>query len=106
MRRTSTRLTFQFVPDPNTRAVNILGGSSNIAMIPCFDTLDRLADDDNIETVRVDVPAVVMMPIHVNVNSTAFSDVRVRQALGFAIDRTRFANVVFGGQGRLSCRVV
>ena len=33
--------------------------------------------------------ATVMLPLHVSTTSKAFKDVRVRQALGFAMDRTR-----------------
>ena len=65
---------------------DILEGVSSIGMLPSFDTLQKLEDDDNVDV--VEVPAAVMMPIHVNVNSEVFKDVRVRQALGFAMDRT------------------
>ena len=92
-------VTFQFVPDPSTRVVNVLQGISNIVMLPSFDTLEKLEDDENVEAVEVE--SVVMMPIHVNANSTVFSDVRVRQALGYAIDRTRVRDVVFGGHASI-----
>lgn len=89
-------ITFQFVPDPSTRVVNILQGVSSIGMLPSFDTLKKLEDDPDVDV--IEVPAAVMMPIHVNVNSEVFKDVKVRQALGFAMDRTRLRDTVFAGQ--------
>jgi peptide/nickel transport system substrate-binding protein len=89
-------VTFQFVPDPNTRAVDLLSGNAHAIMIPGFDTLGKLAGTKGITV--VEVPAVVMLPIHVNANSPVFKDVRVRQALGHAIDRTRVRDVAFAGK--------
>lgn len=88
-------VTFNFVPDASTRAVNILQGNSHIAMIPSFDILKKLDADANVDVVQVS--AAVMMPIHVNTKSSVFSDLKVRQALGFATDRTRVRDVVFAG---------
>ena len=68
-------------------------------MLPSFDTLEKLDDDENVDAVEVE--SVVMMPIHVNANSSVFSDVRVRQALGYAIDRTHVRDVVFGGHASI-----
>ncbi len=92
-------VTFNFVPDASTRAVNILQGNSHIAMIPSFDILKKLDDDKNVDVVQVS--AAVMMPIHVNTKSSVFADLRVRQALGYATDRTRVRDVVFAGDADL-----
>jgi peptide/nickel transport system substrate-binding protein len=93
------QVTFRFVPDPNTRVVDLLQKTSNVSMLPAFSTLSKLSSSKNVTV--IDVPAAVMLPIHVNVNSAVFKDVRVRQALGFAMDRTRVRDIVFDGKAQL-----
>ena len=90
---------FRFVPDPNTRVVDILQKKSNVSLVPAFSTLSKLTSSKNVALINV--PAAVMLPIHVNVQSAAFTDVRVRQALGFAMDRTRVRDIVFAGKAQL-----
>jgi len=89
-------VTFNFVPDASTRVVNVLQGNSSICMLPSFDTLEKLDSDANVDV--VEVSAAVMMPIHVNTKSAVFKDLKVRQALGYATDRTRLQDVVFKGK--------
>jgi peptide/nickel transport system substrate-binding protein len=89
-------VTFQFVPDASTRVVNVLQGNSHICMLPSFDTLAKLDADKNVDVVKVS--AAVMMPVHVNTKSAVFKDLKVRQALGYATDRTRLRDVVFKGE--------
>jgi peptide/nickel transport system substrate-binding protein len=90
------KLEFRFVPDANTRVVDLLQKKSNVAMAPTFSTLNKLTESPSVKL--LDVPAAVMMPIHINCNSEVFKDPRVRQALGFAMDRTRVVDTVFAGK--------
>lgn len=87
---------FRFVPDANTRVVDILQKTAQVSMAPAFATLSKLTSSST--TDLLDVPAAVMMPLHVNCNSPVFKDVRVRQALGYAMDRTRVLDTVFAGK--------
>lgn len=92
-------LTFRFVPDPNTRVVDVLQKKSNVSMVPAFSTLPKVEDASGVSL--IDVEAAVMLPIHVNTTSEVFKDVRVRQALAFAMDRTRVRDVVFAGKAEI-----
>jgi len=89
-------VTFQFVPAADSRVVDALTGVSSISLLPPFNDLASIKADKNLTL--IDSPSVVMLPLHVNVQSPAFSDVRVRQALGFAMDRTRVRDIVFAGK--------
>jgi peptide/nickel transport system substrate-binding protein len=92
-------VTFNYVPDPDTRAVDLLQKTADFIMIPSFADLARLSSSSGVTV--LDQPAVVMLPLHVNVNSVALKDPRVRQALGFAMDRTQVRDVVFAGKAQL-----
>jgi peptide/nickel transport system substrate-binding protein len=92
-------VTFRYVPDPTTRDVDVLNGTASVSLLPEFDTLAMLAGNKKLTV--IDVPAAVMLPIHVNVKSPVFQDVRVRQALGFAIDRTRVRDIAFAGRAEI-----
>jgi peptide/nickel transport system substrate-binding protein len=92
-------VTFQFVPDPDTRVVDALQGTADISLLPPFNDLNRLQSDKNLKLINS--PGVVMLPLHVNVNSPAFKDVRVRQALGFAMNRTRVRDIAFAGKAQI-----
>lgn len=93
------QVVFNYVPDPDTRAIDLLQKTDDVIMIPSFTDLAKLSKSSGITL--LDQPAVVMLPLHVNVNSAVFKDVRVRQALGFAMDRTRVRDVVFAGKAEL-----
>jgi peptide/nickel transport system substrate-binding protein len=87
---------FQFVPSADSRVVDALTGVSHISLLPSFSAISSLKANTNLNL--IDSPAVVMLPLHINVNSDAFKDVRVRQALGFAMDRTRVRDIAFAGR--------
>jgi peptide/nickel transport system substrate-binding protein len=89
-------VTFRFVPDPSTRLVNLLGGSSHMMLLPSFADLPTLQKNSQVKVIQVSSP--VVMPTYVNAKKPIFSDVRVRQALGFAMDRTRVRDLAFSGQ--------
>ena len=92
-------VTFQFVPDADARVVDALTGVSNIILLPPFSDLAELKANKKLKLINS--PATVMFPLHVSCTSKVFKDVRVRQALGFAIDRTRVNEIVFAGQAEI-----
>jgi peptide/nickel transport system substrate-binding protein len=92
-------VTFQFVPDADARVVDALTGVSNIILLPPFSDLAELKANKKLKLINHD--ATVMLPLHVSTTSKAFKDVRVRQALGFAMDRTRVNDIVFAGQAEI-----
>ena len=74
-------------------------GEIDIMYFAPVEIIDQLKSDPNIE-VRI-TPAPSFQPIVMFVNKKPFNDVRVRQALRFAIDRQAMMEAATGGLGTL-----
>jgi peptide/nickel transport system substrate-binding protein len=80
------RVRFAVVPDTTTRALELRKGSADIASNALtFDMVLALQKDPNLEVQRA--PGTVLAYLAFNLRDPILKDVRVRQALGYAIDR-------------------
>lgn len=90
------QITFQFYPDENTRVNAIKSGDVDlIDYIPSRE-LGPLAAEEGI---RVESTVGPFMTVHFNTHFKPFSDPRVRQAVGYAIDRQLVIDTAFDGIG-------
>lgn len=99
------RVRWDVVPDPATRVAALQRGVTDVVVnlpIPMLDTV-RAAPD-------LDIYSVLGSIVHgllLNVNKTpALQDVRVRQALNYAIDRKTILDSLYKGLGRINNGVV
>ncbi len=77
---------FLVVPDETTRALELRKGSADVASNAfSADVAAVLADDKNLEVLRA--PGTIYAYLAFNLRDPILRDVRVRQALAFAIDR-------------------
>jgi len=80
------RVRFAVVPDTTTRALELRKGSADVAISALTgDLVVALAREPNLEVLRG--PGTILSYLALNVRDPILKDVRVRQALAYAIDR-------------------
>ncbi|WP_285780357.1 ABC transporter substrate-binding protein [Microtetraspora sp. NBRC 13810] len=91
-------VTWQVVPDDNTRNLMVQGGQADINENPPFSTLDQLRSSG---TVKVDVfPSTRTDYVMMNNTKKPYDDIHVRRAISYAIDRNALVKSVLFGNGK------
>ncbi len=81
------RVRFAVIPDATTRALELRKGSADIAVTSLSeDTVLALEHETNLEVLHA--PGTVLGYLAFNTRDPVLKDVRVRQAIAYAIDRT------------------
>ncbi len=100
-----SRLEFKIVPDTTTRALELRKGSADIAVTSLTpDIVDTLRRERNLEI--QEQPGSSLQYLAFNLRDPILKDVRVRQALAYAIDRRPVLHYLFRDQGRLADSVL
>jgi peptide/nickel transport system substrate-binding protein len=95
------RLHFTVVPDITTRALELRKGSADIAINALTgDMVVTLERDPDLEVLHA--PGTVMSYLGFNLRDPILKDVRVRQAIAYAIDRQVMLQYLSHGFGRLA----
>ena len=97
---------FNIVPDATTRALELRKGSADVAATNSIsaDLVNTLRRDPKLEVLRQ--PGTSLLYLAFNLRDPILKDVRVRQALAYAIDRQPVLTALFGGYGRLADSVL
>jgi peptide/nickel transport system substrate-binding protein len=90
------RVIFRVIPDAMTRAAALKAGEVNIIQDVPLDLIEVLTEDPEI-TVRT-APGTRPVWLDLNVNQSPFTNVRVRQALNYAVDKEEIIREVFFGR--------
>jgi peptide/nickel transport system substrate-binding protein len=86
---------FQVVPEAATRESLLLAGQADMIILPPISDIPALQLNPNVQVLLA--PSLRIIFISLNNNDEMLSDVRVRQALNYAIDRQAIIdNVIFG----------
>lgn len=97
------RIVWRVIPDTNTLVANMLSGAID-AISPIGITFDQAVQlDQQIRGRRLAeqvlfTPGLIWEHIDLNLGSPKLKDVRVRQALLYALDRQAMVNALFGGK--------
>ncbi len=96
------RVRFAVVPDATTRALELRKGSADVSPPGSMtaDMIGALRRDPTLEVEQQ--PGTVLAYLAFNLRDPVLKDVRVRQALAYAIDRRPILHYLFGDQGRLA----
>jgi len=86
------------IPESSSQVIEFEAGNLDIAVAPESD-LPRLRADAKLGTQLLTVPTLSLYNFRVNLLDPMLSDVRVRQALSYAIDRKLIVDTVLQGQG-------
>lgn len=100
------RIRFAVVPDATTRALELRKGSADLAAANSFppDMVRALAREGNLTVQRH--PGTSLAYLAFNLRDPILKDVRVRQAMAFAIDRQSILHYLMGDSGRLAASVL
>lgn len=101
-----TRVRLNVVPDATTRALELRKGSADLVASNSLaaDMVNTLRRDPNLRVQRE--PGTGLLYVAFNLRDPILKDVRVRQALAYAIDRQPILDALFGGYGRLADSVL
>jgi ABC-type transport system substrate-binding protein len=91
---------FRVVQEDGARLVEVEAGTADIAVRVPPAEAERLAANPNVEIVTT--PGLRTIYIFFNVTSEPFDDVRVRQAVNYAVDVESIVNELFDGAARVS----
>ena len=86
---------FQIVPEAATRESLLLSGQVDLAVLPPITDLPALDANPDIVVIRGNTARIIF--IGLNMQSEYLSDVRIRQALNYAIDKEAIVNNILLG---------
>jgi peptide/nickel transport system substrate-binding protein len=96
-RPTAKRVTYRFVPDGTTRAADLLAGTAGLVRnVP----VDQVKPVENGGAKVLSVPVSGSAWVRVPTDAAPFSDVKVRQALNYAVDVDAIVAALYGGNGQ------
>jgi peptide/nickel transport system substrate-binding protein len=91
-------LMIRILPDDSARIAALRTGSVDIAQFSSPDTPQLLENIPNVKVVTQHTPNYFRLDVSAKEDDSPFADKRVRQAMHYALDRERIAEIVFGGQ--------
>jgi peptide/nickel transport system substrate-binding protein len=92
------RVTMRYVPDGNTRVLDIKSGSADVVDDVPFSQLDSLANADGVTLLVKQISAVDSIYLNEKAKSLPLGEKVVRQALNYATPREDIARVVYAGK--------
>jgi peptide/nickel transport system substrate-binding protein len=90
------RVVFRAVPDSQTRAAALAIGEVDIIQSVPLDLIATLEEKPSVQIKTA--PGTQPKWMDMNVNRAPFDDVRVRQAMNYAVDKERILDEVYGGR--------
>ncbi len=90
-------VTFKFVPESSSRVIMLETGEAHAIMAVPPTEIDRLEAEDEIDVVFENSVRVIYTGF--NLEREPFDDVRVRQALNYAVDKEAIIETIFQGVG-------
>ncbi|MEV0973505.1 ABC transporter substrate-binding protein [Microtetraspora glauca] len=91
---------FEAIPDPATRLVNLREGKIHIMTDVSPESVALLKQDSQITVHEVDAPSDIIT--YFVANKAPFDDVKVRQALAYAMDRKGVRDIVYAGTAKIA----
>jgi len=88
-------ITMKVVPEPTNRLVELESGGADIAYDIAVTDAERVQKDKNLQLFKTDASSITFLGF--NTKKKPLSDIRVRQAIRYAIDTTSIAQSVYKG---------
>jgi peptide/nickel transport system substrate-binding protein len=96
---------FAVIPDPTTRALELRKGSADVAInAMATDTVLTLEKEPELQVLRA--PGTIVTYLAFNLRDPILKDVRVRQAIAFAIDRAPMINYLWRNSARPAASIL
>jgi peptide/nickel transport system substrate-binding protein len=90
------KVIFRVIPEASTRVAALLAGEVQIIQSVPNDLVSRLKQSNDIDVKTA--PGTQPKWIELNVNQPPFNDVRVRQAMNYALDKNLVIQEIYGGR--------
>lgn len=88
-------ITFKVVPEPTNRLVELESGGADLAYDIGVTDVSRIEDSENLQIAKKDATSITFMGF--NTKKKPFDDIRVRQAIRYAIDTKAIIQSVYKG---------
>ena len=95
-------VTFEVIPDSSTKAIALQTGEVNFAEI---DSATKPQLEANPASTIAEVPTSAFSYIAMNTEKEPFNDVKVRQAINYAIDRDNLVAVCYDGEAEVNSNI-
>ena len=95
-------VTFEVIPDSSTKAIALQTGEVNFAEI---DSATKPQLEANPAITIAEVPTSAFSYIAMNTEKEPFNDVKVRQAINYAIDRDTLVEVCYDGEAEVNSNI-
>lgn len=95
-------VTFEVIPDSSTKAIALQTGEVNFAEI---DSATKPQLEANPAITIAEVPTSTFSYIAMNTEKEPFNDVKVRQAINYAIDRDNLVAVCYDGEAEVNSNI-
>ena len=95
-----THFIFDIVPDGSVRVQKIRTGECHIAFNPPVETLERIEADHSLRLLQK--PGVNVGYVGLNTKRTPFNNVKVRQALNFALNRESYLKAIYRNNAKIA----
>jgi peptide/nickel transport system substrate-binding protein len=89
---------YQWRSESSVRAAMITSGEADVAM--------GLSPDDNMGDLGIDYPNNETVALRLDANEAPLNDIRVRQAINFAIDKEGIVNSLYQGKHQVAAQLV
>lgn len=96
------KVTFEVIPDSSTKAIALQTGEVNFAEI---DSATKPQLEANPAITIAEVPTSAFSYIAMNTEKEPFNDVKVRQAINYAIDRDNLVAVCYDGEAEVNSNI-
>ena len=90
------RAVFRIIPESSTRVAALLAGEVDIIQAVPAEIVDTLAQTPGVEVKTA--PSTEPQWLQLNVTDPLFEDVKVRQALNYAVDKDLIIEAIYGGR--------
>jgi len=88
-------ITFKVVPEPTNRLVELESGGADLAYDIAVTDVSRIEDSENLKVEKKDASSITFMGF--NTKKKPFEDIKVRQAIRYAIDTKAIVQSVYKG---------
>ncbi|WP_326910583.1 glutathione ABC transporter substrate-binding protein [Sedimentibacter sp. MB31-C6] len=90
-----TSITFKPVVENGTRIAMLQSGDADFIFPVPTEQIESLRSNDELTVTTI--PSIIVRYVTLNTEKEPFNDVKVRQALNYAIDKEAYSNVVYNG---------
>ena len=97
-------VTIKEVPEAGSRTAMLQTGEADMVYPMPADQIEAIKSNDDINVLKAD--SNIMRYVTLNMNLEPLSDVRVRQAMNYAIDKEAYVQVMYSGNATIATSVV